>query len=139
MKKLLLLVLFLIFLLPTNAYAFAPGDNLFTIPNFSGFTNIGEILQALLTLAFFVAGVALLFNIIIGGIQWINAGGDPKAMTSARTRITNAVIGLIIVVAAYAIAVIVGLVDGISTVHGFKFVSVTSSFIALVFLKTLGV
>jgi hypothetical protein len=96
-------------------------DKIFTIPNFSGFTNLGQILQNLLSLAFFVAGVALFFNILIGGIQWINAGGDPKAMTSARTRITNAIIGLIIVAAAYAIAAIVGQVFGISIVHGFNF------------------
>ncbi|HSX58450.1 MAG TPA: hypothetical protein VLE47_04245 [Candidatus Saccharimonadales bacterium] len=96
-------------------------EPIFTIPNFSGFTNLGQILQTLLTLAFFVAGVAMFFSLIIGGIQWIVAGGDPKAIDSARRRITNSLIGLIIVVAAYAIALILQQVFGISIVSGFKF------------------
>ena len=91
------------------------------IPNILPFTNLGQLLQTLLTLAFFVTGVALFFNIIIGGIQWINAGGDPKALTAARTRITNAFIGLIIVVAAYSIGLILEQVFGISIVNGFRF------------------
>ncbi len=83
--------------------------------------NLGDILNILLNLAFFVAGVAMFFNLVIGGIQWINAGGDPKAMDSARKRITNAVVGLIIVVAAYAIALILQQVFGIKIVSGFSF------------------
>lgn len=97
-------------------------DNIFfIIPNISGFSNLGGIFQVLLTLSFFVAGIFMFFNIIIGGITWIGAGGDPKAMQAARGRITNAIIGLVIVVAAYAIAAIVGQVFGISIVNGFKF------------------
>lgn len=96
-------------------------EPIFKIPNFLPFTNLGQILKNLLTLAFFVAGVAMFFSIVLGGIQWITAGGDPKAMDSARRRITNAVIGLIIVVAAYAIALILEQVLGIRIVSGFTF------------------
>ncbi len=90
---------------------------IFTIPNLNGFTNLGQIISSLVSLAFFVAGVALLFNILLGGIQWTNAGGDAKAMDSARNRITNSVIGLIIVAGAYAVALILGQVFGISIVN----------------------
>lgn len=93
----------------------------FTIPNLLGFKNLGELIKVLLQLAYFVAGLALFFNLVIGGIQWINAGGDEKAMSSARRRITNAVIGLIIVVAAAAITAIISQVFGISILEGFKF------------------
>jgi hypothetical protein len=99
-----------------------PQDNvLFVIPNLSGFSNLGGILQVLLSLTFFVAGIFMFFNIIIGGISWIGSGGDPKAMQSSRGRITNAIIGLVIVVSAYAVAAIVGQVFGISIVNGFQF------------------
>lgn len=85
------------------------------------FNNLGQILNVLLQLIFFVAGVAMFFSLIFGGIQWITAGGDPKAMDSARRRITNSVIGLVIVVAAYAIALILEQVFGIKIVTGFNF------------------
>ena len=83
--------------------------------------NLGDIFNILLSLAFFVAGVAMFFNLVIGGIQWISSGGDPKALDSARRRLTNAVVGLIIVVAAYAIALILQQVFGIRIVSGFSF------------------
>lgn len=90
------------------------------IPNIGGFDNIGGLLNVLVQLAFFVTGLAFFFNLIIGGIQWINAGGDPKAMNAAQTRITNSIIGLLIVVAAYAIALVMGQVFGIN-IFKFKF------------------
>src|SRR3972149_12014150 len=92
-----------------------------SIKNPLGFTNLGEIFQALLTLAFFLAGIAFLAMLVLGGIQWITAGGDAKALDAARTRITNAVVGLVIVVAAYALTAIVEQGVGISTVGGFNF------------------
>lgn len=91
----------------------------FQIANVTGFDDLGSFLRVLLTLAFFVAGLAMFFNVVIGGIQWINAGGDPKALTSARGRITNSIIGLVIVVAAFSITLIIGSVFGLSI---FKFV-----------------
>jgi len=68
--------------------------------------DLGEIAAGLVMLAFVAAGLFFLVQVIIGGISWIGAGGDPKALEAARSRITNAVIGLLIVVAAFAIAII---------------------------------
>lgn len=95
----------------------------FNVVNLSGFTNLGQILRVLLFLAYFVAGLAFFANLLIGGIQWISAGGDPKNVAAARTRITNSIIGLIIVVAAFAITLIVGAVLGLN-IFGFNFSSV---------------
>src|SRR3989344_5131310 len=92
----------------------------FEVPNLTGFTNLGQLLKVLLLLAFFVAGVAFFFNLIVGGIQWISSGGDPKAITAARSRITQGAVGLIIVVAAFAITLIVGQVFGLN-IFGFNF------------------
>ena len=92
----------------------------FTVPNLTGFTNLGQLVRVLLFLAFFVAGIAFLFNLVIGGLQWITAGGDPKNVQSARTRITNAAVGLVIVVAAFAVTLIVGAVFGLN-IFNFNF------------------
>lgn len=93
---------------------------LFPVPNLTGFTGIGGLIRALIMLAFFVAGLAFFANLLIGGLQWISAGGDPKAVAAARTRITNSFIGLAIVVAAFAVTLIVGAVFGLD-IFGFSF------------------
>ena len=96
-------------------------DPIFEIPNFSGFTNLAGLIDNLIQLAFFVAGLAFLFSLLIGGVQWITASGDPKALDAAKGRITNAIIGLIIVVASFSIAIIIQSVLGINIVSGFCF------------------
>ena len=82
------------------------------------FDNLGKLMSNALALLFFFAGLLTFFFIVIGGIQWITAGGDAKAAQSARDRITAAVVGLIVVVAAFAITLILGQVFGINL---FKF------------------
>lgn len=77
------------------------------------FTNLGQLMSNALALLFFFAGLLTFFFIVIGGIQWITAGGDAKAAQAARDRITAAVVGLIVVVAAFAITLILGQVFGI--------------------------
>jgi hypothetical protein len=51
-----------------------------------------------------LTGLALLILVTYGGIMWMVAGGEKDKVTKARQLITNAVVGLIIVVGAYAIA-----------------------------------
>jgi len=79
-----------------------------------GVPLLGEILTGLLRIGFFAGGFFFLIQIILGGIAWINAGGDPKAMQAARDRITNAMIGIVIVASAFAITVIVTTILGIN-------------------------
>jgi hypothetical protein len=56
-----------------------------------------------------VAGaIWFLFNLVIGGIQWISAGGDKHALEEAQKRIQNALVGMIIVVAAWTIYALMG-------------------------------
>jgi hypothetical protein len=71
------------------------------------FTNLGVLLARALVILFFFAAVLSFVFIVIGGIQWITAGGDKAAAQAARDRITAAVVGLLIVVAAFAITVII--------------------------------
>ena len=98
-----------------------PTEAIFNIPNLSPFEDLGGLLNDLLTLIFFVAGIAFFVNLLIGGIQWISAGGDPKAIDAARGRLTSALIGLVIVVSAYAVALIIQTVLGITIVSGYQF------------------
>ena len=82
------------------------------------FTNLGDLLANALFVLFFFAAILSFLFIVIGGIQWITAGGDKMAAQSARDRITAAVVGLLIVVAAFAITLIITTVMGINIFEG---------------------
>jgi hypothetical protein len=65
-------------------------------------TPVGFI-NNLLPYIFGAAGIALLIYLILGGFQMMLSQGDPKAMQSAQGKITNAVIGFIIIIIAFFI------------------------------------
>lgn len=78
-----------------------------------GGASLGRLIGNLIS-ALFIAGFLLTFMLlIIGGIQWITAGGDKQALEKARNGITNAIMGLVIVAATYAIMTLVGKFFGI--------------------------
>lgn len=72
------------------------------------------IIQFILVIAFVLAFLLLL----IGGVRWITSGGDEKGVASARNTITAALIGLVIVLLAYAIIRLVELFFGVNIVSG---------------------
>lgn len=84
------------------------------LPNFNyGSSSLGNIVSDLLPYLFSIAGILVLIYLIFGGIQLMTSAGDPKAVESAKGKITNALIGFVIVFAAYWIVQIVGGVLGL--------------------------
>jgi hypothetical protein len=75
-----------------------PGENFLEtiIPNF-------------VTLGFIIASVVFIFFFIWGGISWITSGGDKAQVQTARDRITSAIVGMVILLAMYAIIQVVEL------------------------------
>jgi TRAP-type C4-dicarboxylate transport system permease small subunit len=49
-------------------------------------------------------GIVLLVMLLWGGWEWMTSGGESKGVDSAKKRISNAIVGLIIIVCAYAIS-----------------------------------
>lgn len=70
--------------------------------------TISGIIAAALKLALVVAAIVFFFILVIGGIRWIISGGDKAHTEAARAQITSALIGLVIVFAAWAIAQLIG-------------------------------
>ncbi|MDD3711611.1 MAG: hypothetical protein PHP37_03370 [Patescibacteria group bacterium] len=64
---------------------------------------IAMVIQALLS----IVGVVFIIIIIYGGIIWMTAGGNEEKIDKAKDLVKRAVIGLIIVVSAYAISIFV--------------------------------
>ena len=75
--------------------------------------TFAKILSNVVGFLTLVGGLLFLIYFMIGGFSWITAGGKPENIQKAQDMITNAVIGLIIMVAAYSIAFIVSQVLGI--------------------------
>src|SRR3990167_1270646 len=81
--------------------------------NLAGLT-IPEIISGLITLVLIVAALIFFFMLVIGGVKWIISGGDKAQTESARNQITAALIGLVVVFAAWAIISLVQTFFGIS-------------------------
>lgn len=65
---------------------------------------IGQVINILLS----VLGIAFLLLMIYGGFIWMNSRGSEQEVARATNIIRNALIGLIIVIGAYAITAFVG-------------------------------
>ena len=73
--------------------------------NFTGATglNVIGLANTILNTATLLIGIIAVFFLIYSGFQYITAGGDAEKVKKARAGIVNAVIGIIIVVAAFFI------------------------------------
>jgi hypothetical protein len=76
--------------------------------------TIGGIIAGLLKLALVIAAIVFFFILVIGGIRWIISGGDKGQTEQARGQITAALVGLVIVFAAWAIAGLIGTFFGVN-------------------------
>ncbi len=61
------------------------------------------LLPKIITLILIVGSIIFLFMLLIGGVQWISSGGDKGALEAAKGRITNALLGIVVLFAAFAI------------------------------------
>lgn len=66
--------------------------------------SAGECVTWFVNVVFILATLASFLYLVYGGILYITAGGDEGKVTAARSTITNAVIGLIIVIVSWAIS-----------------------------------
>lgn len=64
---------------------------------------IARLIANFLKIAFSVAGLVLLAMLLVGGIQWMTAGGDKEKMAKAQGRITAALVGFVIFMSVFAI------------------------------------
>jgi uncharacterized BrkB/YihY/UPF0761 family membrane protein len=71
-------------------------------------TNIPATIGKVVGAALAFVGVLFLILIIYGGFIWMTARGNEQEVTKAKDLITAAVIGLVIILAAYAITSYIG-------------------------------
>ncbi len=74
-----------------------------TLQRKSGLEFFQDLVPNLVGLAFVVGALVFFFIMIIGAIQWITSGGDKTALEGARGKITNALVGIVILFALFAL------------------------------------
>ena len=84
-----------------------------TKPSQVTFENLGSLVGGAVGLGIIIALIIAFFFLIIGGIKWITSGGDKAQVEEARNQITNALIGVAIVAASWAIMRLIGFFFGI--------------------------
>jgi hypothetical protein len=99
---------------------FGPWGNLGSQSINEATNAIAGLMSRGLGVATIIAGLWFLLQFILGGYDYMTAGGDQQKMTNATKKITSALIGLIIVVAAYAVMSLLG------ELLGFKFLNLGS-------------
>jgi len=82
--------------------------------------TISGIISALISLIIVIAAIAFFFILIIGGIRWIMSGGDKANTEAARNQITAALVGLVIVFAAWAILQLIDAFFGTNILGGLE-------------------
>lgn len=104
-------------ILPAVALAAINSGNL--VPGeIQNIDNIVSVVRAVIRFILVVAFVLAFIMLLIGGIRWITAGGDEKAVSSARNMITAALIGLVVVLVAFAIIRLVELFFKVNIITG---------------------
>lgn len=101
-------------------YPLNPGTNEITNPalgsltNQSGVSFLQKLLPALVTMGLIIGALVFVFMLITGAIAWISSGGDKQSLESARGKITSALVGLVILLAVFAIIKLIEVFFGIS-------------------------
>jgi uncharacterized membrane protein YvlD (DUF360 family) len=96
-----------------------------TYQNIEGFekfkfsqSTLGDIISALLPYLLTLAGLGLFLYLITAGFAYMTSAGDPKKTQAAREKITNALIGLIVIFVAYWLIQILEKILGLEILGG---------------------
>lgn len=79
-----------------------------------GLYLLGDIIAKFISIGIIIAAVVFFFIFLVGGIRWITSSGDKAQIEAARNTIMNALIGLVIVLALFAILKLIETLFGIN-------------------------
>lgn len=79
-----------------------------------GALTLADIVNTIVPLIFVIAGITLFIMLIAGGLTIFTSAGNPEKMKQGQGRIVSALVGLIIIFAAYWIVQLVEYSLGLS-------------------------
>lgn len=78
---------------------------------------VEKLISNVLVVLTVVAGISFVLYFLLGGLNWITAGGDKGKIDKAKGMMTNGAIGLIVIAVSYGITFIVGKALGIDILN----------------------
>lgn len=81
----------------------------------TGLPDILDLISSVVGFMTIAACIWFLFQILYSGYEWTSAGGDTKKIADARSRMTHAFMGLVIVVGAWSLLAVTGQFFGFNT------------------------
>lgn len=104
-----ILFILAVVVLPQVASALTAGDLGLGYGTATGLTSrdIRSTVASIINVALGLLGIIAVVIILIGGFKWMTAGGNEEKVTEAKKLIAAGVIGLAIILCAYAIATFV--------------------------------
>jgi hypothetical protein len=79
--------------------------------------TVDKLVSGAISLVLVLVSLVFFFILVLGGLKWITSEGDEKRVGAARAQITNGLIGLAIIFAAWAILTLIGRLFGINLLN----------------------
>lgn len=78
---------------------------------------VEKLISNVLVILTIVAGLSFVLYFLLGGLNWITAGGDKGKIDKAKGMMTNGAIGMIVITVSYSIVWIVGRALGVDILN----------------------
>ncbi len=72
-------------------------------------TGLPKLIKLGVNTFILIAGLSLLVYLLLGALDWISSGGDKEKLNKAQNKLTNAIIGMLLIFVAI---VVFGLIAG---------------------------
>jgi hypothetical protein len=92
--------------LPVFAQGLTPSPS-YGLPDLSGSRGIPGLVSTIINIILGLTGLVSVLFIVVGGFQYILSGANEALAKRGKTTITNAIIGLIIVILSYTVITVV--------------------------------
>lgn len=86
----------------------------------ASYTDFGRLLANLYLTLVIITGIFAFINLALAGFQYVTGGGEKAALEQARNKITYSIMGLVLVVGAFAFAQIIKFVFGVNLIGAIK-------------------
>ena len=100
-----------------NGKTITAGGTIPDIKTGTGLDYLKTVIRNTLVLVLIIGTIVTLIYLIWGGMQWITSQGDKDKVSSARSKLTFAVIGLIVILLSFAIVAFFGGAFGINLMN----------------------
>ncbi len=82
------------------------------------FRDVGQLINSVISTLIIVSGLLVFLYLVYGGFLYITGQGDEERTEKAQKVISNSLIGLVIIISAFAVIQLVEQVFGVQIVSG---------------------